>query len=441
MRIKNLFIVCLLAFTAIISSCSVNKKATGDRKGIIDSAANTLINSNELSTAHVGIAVYNPAENKYLYNYQSEKYFIPASNTKIITCYTVMKYLGDSLIGLRVDDCQNASLLHPTGDPTLLNPDFNTNPVIDFLKAQTSKLIFLKGKWDETALGAGWAWDDYQDYYSMERSALPVYGNVVTAYGNNTHLTIQPTAFTNSFSNLCTDSTLFVSHVKRALNTNEFVADKYSKEESNTATPFIVSDSLVLQILADTIHKKIYTLSDGWHAFPPIVASYKIHSQPTDSLLKIMMHRSDNFYAEQSLLMVSDERLNVMNDEKIIDTLLKTDFKSMPQKPRWVDGSGLSRYNNFTPQDFVFVLDKMRKEFSWNRITTIFPTGGSGTDLTGKIYAKSGSMSNITCLSGYIITNKGKTLIFSVLVNNHMTTATIVRKKIDTFLSAVISNY
>ncbi|QEC68279.1 hypothetical protein FRZ67_13580 [Panacibacter ginsenosidivorans] len=426
----------------LLASCSVQRQInkTGTTN-IIDNAANELINCQELSTAHVGIAVYDPSENKYLCNYQSDKYFTPASNTKIITCYTAMKYLGDSLVGLRVDDCQNTLLLYPTGDPTLLHSDFKTNPVVDFLKAQTSKLVYLKGKWEETALGQGWAWDDYQDYYSMERSALPVYGNVVTVYGNNGSVAIQPAACIKNFSNSYTDSALFISHIKRALNANEFVADKYSKEESNPSIPFIVSDSLVLQILADTIHKEIYTLSDGWHAFPPIVASYKIHSQPTDSLLKIMMHRSDNFYAEQALLMVSDQELNVMSDEKIIDTLLKTDFKNMPQKPRWVDGSGLSRYNNFTPQDFVFVLDKMRKEFSWNRITSIFPTGGSGTDLTGKVYAKSGSMSNITCLSGYIITNKRKTLIFSVLVNNNMSTATIMRKKIDAFLSSVINAY
>src|SRR3954454_19959167 len=131
-----------------------------------------------------------------------------------------------------------------------------------------------------------------------------------------------------------------------------------------------------------------------------------------------MMHRSDNFYAEQSLLMVSNEILGVMNDEKIIDTLLRSDYKEMPQKPSWVDGSGLSRYNLFTPQDFVFVLNKMKSEVNWNRITTIFPTGGTGTlgiaykDLQGKIFAKTGTLSNNTALSGFIITTSKKILIF-----------------------------
>ncbi len=71
--------------------------------------------------------------------------------------------------------------------------------------------------------------------------------------------------------------------------------------------------------------------------------------------------------------------LGVMNDEKIIDTLLKTDLKDLPQKPRWVDGSGLSRYNLFTPKDFVFILNKMKNEFGIERIKIIFPTGGRGT--------------------------------------------------------------
>lgn len=146
---------------------------------------------------------------------------------------------------------------------------------------------------------------------------------------------------------------------------------------------------------------------------------------------------------EQSLLMVSHEMLGVMNDEKIIDTLLKTDFKDIPQKPRWVDGSGLSRYNLFTPQDFVFVVNKMRNEFSWNRITTIFPTGGSGTlgntykDLERKLFAKTGTLSNNVALSGYLLTNKGNTLIFSILIGNHMSSAATMREAIAKFLESI----
>jgi D-alanyl-D-alanine carboxypeptidase/D-alanyl-D-alanine-endopeptidase (penicillin-binding protein 4) len=160
-----------------------------------------------------------------------------------------------------------------------------------------------------------------------------------------------------------------------------------------------------------------------------------------------MMHRSDNFFAEQSLLMVSNERLGFMNDEKIIDTLLKTDFKDLPQKPRWVDGSGLSRYNLFTPQDFVFILNKMKTEFGMFRIKNIFATGGEGTlssyykKDSSFIYAKTGTLSGVVALSGFLYTKAGKELIFSVLVNNHQGSATNVRRAVEKFIQGVREKY
>ena len=115
----------------LLSSCSIERK--------ISKSAKQVVNDSSLLTAHVGISIYEPATGKYWYNYQGDKYFVPASNTKIPTCYAAMKYLGDSLIGLRYVGFQNSKgeksfWLQPTGDPTFLHPDFTTQPVIDFLK-------------------------------------------------------------------------------------------------------------------------------------------------------------------------------------------------------------------------------------------------------------------------------------------------------------------
>jgi D-alanyl-D-alanine carboxypeptidase/D-alanyl-D-alanine-endopeptidase (penicillin-binding protein 4) len=103
------------------------------------------------------------------------------------------------------------------------------------------------------------------------------------------------------------------------------------------------------------------------------------YSQPTDTLLKQMMHQSDNFYAEQVLMMASKLQLGTINAEKMRKYVLDNPLKDIPQSPNWVDGSGLSRYNLFTPQSIVYLLNKIKKEFSWDRITTILPTGGEGT--------------------------------------------------------------
>jgi len=159
------------------------------------------------------------------------------------------------------------------------------------------------------------------------------------------------------------------------------------------------------------------------------------------------MHRSDNFFAEQTLLMLSNERLGFMNDGKIIDTLLKTDYMDLPQKPQWVDGSGLSHYNLFSPQDLITVLGKMKSEFNWNRITTIFATGNEGTlsgyykNYTGKIYAKTGTVSNCVALSGFITTQKGHEYLFSVMVNHHQTSASAIRRDIEKFITTIIDKY
>jgi D-alanyl-D-alanine carboxypeptidase/D-alanyl-D-alanine-endopeptidase (penicillin-binding protein 4) len=160
-----------------------------------------------------------------------------------------------------------------------------------------------------------------------------------------------------------------------------------------------------------------------------------------------MMHRSDNFFAEQSLLMVSNELLGVMNDSKIIDTLLKTDFKDLPQKPRWVDGSGLSRYNLFSPQDFVFILNKMKTDFGIDRIKNILPTGNEGTlgsrfvTDSNYIFAKTGTLSGVVALTGFLYTKKNKLLIFSVLVNNHNASAAGVRNAVEKFIHGIREKY
>ncbi len=144
--------------------------------------------------------------------------------------------------------------------------------------------------------------------------------------------------------------------------------------------------------------------------------------------------------------MAGNELLAEMNTAKLIDTILKTNFKDLPQKPKWVDGSGLSRYNLFTPEDLITVLDKLRNEFAWNRISTIFASGGNGTlgsyykNSPGKIYAKTGTLSNNVALSGYLITSKGKTLLFSVLVSNHTGNVGTIRKSVEQFLNNVMAN-
>src|SRR5690348_9848635 len=73
-----------------ISSCSLQRR--------IGKTAAVALADSSLHNAHVGISIYEPATGKYWYNYNGDKYFVPASNTKLPTCYAAMKYLGDTLV-------------------------------------------------------------------------------------------------------------------------------------------------------------------------------------------------------------------------------------------------------------------------------------------------------------------------------------------------------
>jgi len=456
--LRHPFILLNSAFIIFLSSCSIQKQ-------IAKSAKADVLDTKALQTAHVGISIFDPAKNKYLFNYQGDKYFVPASNTKLPTCYAAMKYLGDSLVGLRyAEDHQYIPLfIKPTGDPTFLHPDFPNQPVYDFLKKSMRWISIVSDHWKEEGLGSGWSWNDYDEYYMCERSFMPVYGNAIrfTRSGKGVrvipnikdisvsafHLTEDKLSFFDtSIRHYYIDSLPDRYYVKREKDMNFFWLMKSENKFSSQTVPFIPADSVIISFLKDTLKQARF---DNYTVDIPVeIKNLKtIYSQPTDSLLKPMMHRSDNFFAEQSLLMVSNERLGVMNDERIIDTLLKTDLKDLPQKPRWVDGSGLSRYNLFTPQDFVSILNKMKNEFGMERIKVILPTGGEGTISSyykadsGYIYGKTGTLSGVVAFSGFLYTKKGKLLIFSTLVNNHQASATDVRRAIEKFLQGLRNKY
>jgi serine-type D-Ala-D-Ala carboxypeptidase/endopeptidase (penicillin-binding protein 4) len=439
------------------SSCNISKK-------IGKQAEKHLLKDSSLLAAHVGICIYEPATGKYWYNHQADKYFIPASNTKIFTCYAGMKYLGDSLPALRVKEENNEITIQGTGDPTLLQPAFKYQPVYDYLKNKRQPILLDNSNWKDNRYGSGWSWDDFGAAYFVERCALPVYGNIMRFYLEKDELKFLPYyrqdiapaypmnkyPFNPSLPYLHIKNLPPKFGVKRAsLTSNLFTIYESENPFKEARVAKQVDEFENLEFLKDSLYHTRYGTDSvvTHHFFEPNKFNRVIRSQPTDSLLKPMMHRSDNFFAEQTLLMVSNEQLGYMNTAAIVDTILKTDFKEIPQKPKWVDGSGLSRYNLFTPQSIVWVLNKMKDEFGMERTKNIFATGGEGTisnyylEEKGFIFAKTGTLSNHCALSGFLITKKGKLLIFSVLTGSYPGEATQVRRAVERFLVGLREGY
>ncbi len=420
----------LIHLLSLFTSCSINKQ-------ISKQANSLLLKDSAISTGHIGISIYEPATGKYWYNYDATKYFVPASNTKLFSLYAGLKYLGDSLPGLRYELGSDSNLLiQPTGDPTFLHPEFS-QPVYQFL-SNYKWITFTNAKFTDDFLGRGWAWDDYKESYLTQRSNFPVYGNLITIKKNGNDVNFSPGSFqyhiapnTNLLNGFDIEKKWDSNIIGITAGTNQLLY-----------VPITPNITGIIAMLRDTLHKPVIPAPDNNRKLKNL-----FRSQPSDSLFKPMMHRSDNFYAEQTLMMASNELLGYMNDGKMIDTILNTDLKDIPQKPKWVDGSGLSRYNLFTPQSFVYILSKMKNEFGLERLKNILPTGGEGTITAyykkdaGFIFAKTGTLSNHCALSGFIITKKNKLLIFSVLANHYQTGATPVRRAVEKFLSAIREKY
>jgi D-alanyl-D-alanine carboxypeptidase/D-alanyl-D-alanine-endopeptidase (penicillin-binding protein 4) len=414
-----------------------------------------------LQEAHAGVSIYDPEKKSWLYNYQADKYFIPASNIKIMSCYAGMKYLGNQLKGIEWIDLDSAILLYPTGDPTFLHPDYANQPVADFIRNATKPLYISDANWNTSALGHGWSWDDYSEYYMVERSAFPIYGNVTRWYkstsrkenpqfeGDTLDVFISSEPEVNWPITFAPPDPKGLFEISRTRDANRLTISEGKEVMAQKEVPFVTMGiTTALELLKDTVHKDLVRMEAG----SPVLKvagqkGTKVYSQYTDSMLKPMMHRSDNFFAEQTLLMVGREITGKFNEDEAINRLLDSDLKDLPQRPRWVDGSGLSRYNLFSPKDFIWVLDKMKEEFGMDRIKAIFPSPGSGTlrsfkkEDASRIYAKTGTLTGVIALSGFVYTKKNHWLIFSILINNHRQAPALLRKKMEVLLQGIIDKY
>ncbi len=418
--------------------------ACGTQQQVQKIAHRQLASVAALENAHWGVSILDLSTNRYWYNQNGHKFFVPASNTKIPTCYVTMRHLQDRLPAAVVRETADTLYVQPMGDPSFLHPDFTAQPLWQQMLAAKKHVVLRFSSQDRfEAYGSGWSWDDYQEPYLAERSAFPLYGNLVSFEATHQRLKATPSLVLRPpfikeplIQLLGTGGNFSIS---RSQDENVFSVNRGVRSFAKTTIPYKTNRGVTnFNFLQDTLQQVGLSSSVSIDALP--LQGQLLYSQPLDSLLVPLMHRSDNFFAEQSLLMVSQRVLGYMSDRALIDTLLATDLSGLPQRPRWVDGSGLSRYNLFTPQDMVTILYRMQQEFGWSRIKTIFPCGNEGTlrgyyvaDSTA-IYAKTGTLSGVVALSGFLQTRKGKWLAFSVLVNNHQSTAAVVRRAVEQFL-------
>ena len=432
MKITANRIIAIFWVFLCISGCTPLRQTTGSVK-VKKSLKKSVIFANQFT----GFLLFDPQSKEYLLEHNADLHFTPASNTKIFTTAACLSIFNDSIPTFKV---KYDSLLHlyPLGDPTFLHPDFPSQPAIS--KIQDNPLTILLPHTELTAFGPGWAWDDYQYSFQSERSWLPVYGNEVRIFNTDT-LHVTPSFFEDYID-------LYIgerpgSFVHRSRDYNLFnIWMEHDSSQFERKIPFQYSDELLATLLEDTINAPI-TISNEDFSGPGYDIIYNQSTIPT---LAVMMQRSDNFMAEQ--LLITAARLSGHNNLNAFRAKI-LDLWGLTNDIQWVDGSGLSRYNLFTPRALVKTLNQIYLATEWKNIEYIFPNGGKSGTIKNwysgvnqpYVFAKTGTLSNNHCLSGFIVTNSGRKLIFSFMNNNYLTPVSEVKAEMQKVLETIRDCY
>ncbi|SHM67743.1 D-alanyl-D-alanine carboxypeptidase [Mucilaginibacter sp. OK098] len=439
---RKVYILIMAVFSLFISFHNADAGKIRKRK------IKKLFKHSQIMNDHfTGFALYDLDNKKMIYKLNDDKYFAPASNTKLFTFYTCLKMLGDSVPALKYIIRNDSLIFWGTGDPSFLHSDLKATNGLSFLKNSGKKLFFSPGNYTSPFYGAGWAWDDYNDYYQAEITELPIEDNVAVLYADkNDSLQIRPAYFKKYLKR---DSSYRPGKfmVKRDFSSNIFVYPFMPLPQSfKQEIPWKTSAELTATLLMDTLKQPVTLVH------MPISADVKtIYNANADSVYRRMLQPSDNFIAEQLLLACSSLKFNSLNTDSVINYSKAHFLNDLPDTPQWVDGSGLSRYNLFTPRSIIALLCKILDEVKNEALVhSLFPTGGTTGSIkrlykTDKgqpfVWAKTGSFSNNYNQSGYLVTKKGKRLAFSFMNNNFTRPVTEVRDEVVRIITFIHDEY
>ncbi len=165
-------------------------------------------------------------------------------------------------------------------------------------------------------------------------------------------------------------------------------------------------------------------------------------SAPLVEDLRIIDKASQNLHAEMALRAVGRARRNLGSRAAGLDELraFLAEAGVADESYSIEDGSGLSRPNLVTPAAVVKLLRYMFQTPERDTWISLLPVAGrdgtlagrfDDTPAAGRIHAKTGTMSHVNALSGYVRRRDGTWLAFSILVNNSNQSAAAVRAVMD----------
>ena len=430
-------------------------------KELVDVNVNTLITDPVLKNATWGFVIYDPKTKKVISSYNENTPLVPASTTKLLTTETALNLLGENYRWMTqleysgtVDEngVLNGNIyIVGSGDPSL-----GTNKagawsykeiITDFTDALSRESI-KKVNGDiiiQTALFKG------------NITRLPE--NVVWLENNNYYLPAGTTQQINPANEkLIVKKNNIVSNDKKYFYvspyTNQMVyAEKYDGTGVLTTklpdAPAYLANSFRTSLVKSGLPVTGKVQTKTTDALPEIRKTLSVYKSPTlADIVYYTNQRSDNSLAEALLKTVGYFKKGNQAPEtgrEVVTEHLR-DMAFDVEGLSYIDGSGLSRNNKVTPIAQVKYLTSLMGTKYYQTYFNSLPIGGQTGTLkrmfletgNGQVFAKTGTLNKVKTLAGYIKTNTGKTLVFSLLVNNYAGSVDMVKKRMEQLIEPTL---
>ncbi len=436
----------------------------------------TLLADSLFPPSNIGIKIVSTETGGLLYALNSDMLFNPASNEKLVTTATALTTLGPSFplkTSVYADTTGGTILIKGRGDPLLSHND------LDSLAGLVAPLLSRGKSWhlgvnvryfDDLEWGAGWTWDEEPAAYGMFISPLIVDNNAIEVH-------VQPAPRAGIPPEiLCTPSTGYVTVENTAMTvadtplTTPLTISRKGRERSNTITiegQILLGGRAVSEYLSvrkpELYAGAVFAERLGARGVP-VVAVAADTTEPTgtplaeyvhllDTAVTFMNKVSDNLAAEALLKAVAAQTYHVPGTAELgahSARALLSRWGCDTTRIAIADGSGLSRYNLTSASTVVLLLQSMAHDTA--NFRTFFhslPIAGvdgtigrrmRGTPAEGNLRAKTGSLSGVSALSGYVRTAAGEMITFSILTQNFPESSRpyrLVQDRIGEFLAGL----
>lgn len=422
----------------------------------------------DYKNATVGMHVIDIKSGESLYSLNAEQLMIPASTLKLVTSATALELLGagyrfQTKIGytgnIRNEELNGDLVIIGGGDPTLgseyfedyyFKPDFLENWVREIRNAGIEKIngdLFVDlSLYDSEINPPTWVWEDIGNYYGAGSSALTVYDNL---FRISFRSPAQPGRKTDIISvspeidGMTLENEVVSANIKydqayvfgSPIDKNRVVRGAIPKGR----TEFTIKAAMPNpeRVLADELLKKLAEagVSFSGNVRTKNVAKRNMHilfiqqSPPLEEIVKVLNFESVNLFAEHLVRQIAAEATGTGSREKGIHLIKEFWDLHGLDKEDWFmeDGSGLSHFNAISPQQITQLLEFMyTKSQSRNAFLNSLASTGEGTLIYwdrnkfpgNSLQAKSGSMTRVRCYAGYLDTDSGKKVAFSIMVNH-----------------------